>query len=296
MKTKQTNRGKVIVRFGGGLGNQLNNYAVAARLAHESGRRLFKDPSEYLLIRNRKYQLEFFTGPQKTFSCGRFLTIVFLIARVMERLHFRCRFPFLRLFGMQWYASPGVGLDADFSSAAMGEAINCKSRTIYLSGCCHDMRTFAARDELLAAFQPVCPVAFAPGDDSISLHIRRGDYIDWKWALGDVYYRRAIEKMRALVSNPKWYVFSDDIEWCQRHFGDLENAVFMKGDVDHSWRDLIKMSKCQHHVIANSTFSWWGAYLSERKGWTICPDPWLDGVSATPDVLVPKHWLPIASR
>lgn len=281
---------KVIVRIGGGLGNQLNNYAIALQLARASGKDLCKDPSEYLMIWNRKYQLEAFVGPSRVRNCGLGLTVVFLIARIMQRLHFRYTRNFLGIFGLRWCNSDGIGRDAPFAAEICSEEVRTELRSVYLAGCCHDMRTFAPRDVLLRDLKPVVSPDFVCGEDSVSLHIRRGDYLSLNWALNDGYYRRAISEMKKLVSHPQWVLFSDDIEWCKEHYGDLEGAVFVRGDTTNSWIDLVKMSRCRHHIIANSTFSWWGAYLSEGDGYTICPDPWLPGVPSTAGIMVPRGW------
>jgi len=106
--------------------------------------------------------------------------------------------------------------------------------------------------------------------NSVSLHVRRGDYLTNKTNIpqfiGTQYYLDSIQQIQKKVVNPYYFVFSDDISWCKVQFKNLENVTF----VDHntaksSYKDLILMSKCRHNIVANSTFSWWGAWLNKNK-------------------------------
>ena len=284
--------GKVVVHFGGGLGNQLYNYATGLHLAHSTGRLLVKDPSEYLMIWNRRYDLDEFIGPAQSPKSGAFATLVFLVWRVLLQIRFPWTAGFLRCFGVEWRHSPGVLNDSSFTDDLNGAFAKSDKRVLLVSGCCQDMRALVTREEARAVFLPVASVSFDPGPRSVSLHIRRGDYLECKWALDDSYYRNAVNRMKELVGNPKWFVFSDDIEWCRQRYGDIGEVHFVEGDVHHPWKDLVKMSKCRHHIIANSTFSWWAAYLSDQDGYTIYPNPWIKGSPAVKGVLVPDEWLP----
>lgn len=107
--------------------------------------------------------------------------------------------------------------------------------------------------------------------NAVSLHIRRGDYLQPQhWATtGSVcqlpYYQNAIAEMNRRVASPSYYVFSDDIAWVKENIP-LQNAVYIdwnKGE--ESWQDMMLMSHCRHHIICNSTFSWWGAWLDRTK-------------------------------
>lgn len=125
-------------------------------------------------------------------------------------------------------------------------------------------------------------------DNTISLHVRRGDYLklqDSHPCLNLSYYQKALEEF------PPDYpvlVFSDDIEWCKSHFTS-DRFKFMEGNSDLV--DLLTMTKCTHHIIANSSFSWWGAWLSESEGIKIAPEKWFgpSGPQDTED-LIPENW------
>lgn len=118
--------------------------------------------------------------------------------------------------------------------------------------------------------------------DIVSVHIRRGDYLSDKYrqALGDVctemYYNRAMEYMEEKVGHCRFYFFSDDIEWVKEHYH-RRNAVYIESNMFtkyQNWFDMCLMSFCSHHIIANSTYSWWGAWLNPCEKIVIAPEIW----------------------
>ena len=135
-------------------------------------------------------------------------------------------------------------------------------------------------------------------NNSISLHIRRGDYLNIKpddyWQLGgvatDEYYQKCINYIQEHVANPHFYIFSNDIEWCQNNLK-LKNVTFITcNQGKKSWRDLHLMSECRHHIIANSSFSWWGAWLSPYKSGIILHPRWFIRNVETKD-FYPERWI-----
>lgn len=135
---------------------------------------------------------------------------------------------------------------------------------------------------------------------SVSIHVRRGDYVsispDSYYQFGNVatpeYYHKAIDLIKKSIPTPTFYVFSNDIAWCKSEFSN-EKIVFVTCNCrEKSWRDLYLMTICKHHINANSTFSWWGAWLSIYKdGITIVPHDFIRNVS-TPDIY-PDKWYKI---
>lgn len=135
---------------------------------------------------------------------------------------------------------------------------------------------------------------------SISLHVRRGDYTlakEGNIALPLDYYRRAIELVRQRWENPSFFIFSDDIAFARENLPKDICTVFVEGnDDDTSHEDLRLMSACQHHIIANSSFSWWGAWLNPMPDKVVvAPRHWhLSAESDYPDLL-PPTWHAIDS-
>ena len=132
-------------------------------------------------------------------------------------------------------------------------------------------------DELLEGSRPV-----------VSLHARRGDYVKVLMALPAVYYQKAIEYMKTVFSDPVFLVFSDDPEWVMRKL-DIEGNFKYIGDFGRykDYEELVLMSRCSAHIISNSTFSWWGAWLDEKEDKiVVAPKKWFEGQKD----IVPKEW------
>lgn len=117
--------------------------------------------------------------------------------------------------------------------------------------------------------------------ESVCLSIRRGDFFSdknaYKYGMCDIeYYKRAINFMKQIIPNCKFIVFSDNIEWVKNNMTFLkeEGALFEKGS-DPIWEKLRLMYSCKHFIISNSTFSWWGQYLSRNENKiVIAPKIW----------------------
>lgn len=102
--------------------------------------------------------------------------------------------------------------------------------------------------------------------NSISVHVRKGDYSNsFMDILSMDYYQSAISILKEKVKNPVFYIFSDDKEFIRQQFQDLENKVIVTGNTGKdSFMDMYLMSQCKHNIVANSTFSFWGAYLNKN--------------------------------
>lgn len=176
-----------------------------------------------------------------------------------------------------------------------------KTRKPFVKGYWQDERYFSdVKDEVRQSFRfrGIDERNLALGQEmenreSVSIHIRRGDYLKYSfWQVCDPsYFKRAIEYIRSKVENPFFYVFSDDLEW---------SADFMKDTgvdyqiVDHnrgkeSYKDMYLMTKCHHNIIANSSFSWWGAWLGDyRDKIVLRPRGWMKGYEKDP---CPAEWI-----
>lgn len=136
--------------------------------------------------------------------------------------------------------------------------------------------------------------------NSISVHVRRGDYYQSNNInkFGNIttlkYYEKAFEKISTLVENPHYYIFSDDIEWCKKNLKEKNMYFIDENRKENSFIDMYLMSKCDHNIIANSSFSWWGAYLnSNEEKIIIAPSKWLHGQLYSETEIVPDEWIKI---
>ena len=137
-------------------------------------------------------------------------------------------------------------------------------------------------------------------ENAVSLHIRRGDYVvgsdqdPLHYPCDLSYYRRAVEYIARAVPNPRIFVFSDDPGWVQQNL-QLSLPMTMVSHQNHTedFEELHLMSRCRHHIIANSTFSWWGAWLnSNRDKIVVAPKQWYRKESGV-DLRdrVPSEWV-----
>jgi hypothetical protein len=133
--------------------------------------------------------------------------------------------------------------------------------------------------------------------NSVSIHLRRGDYLKSKDldVLDLEYYRKSINLILRKIENPKFFIFSDDIKWVEENLK-VKHAIYLKQNIQHPEKDLIVMSNAKNHIIANSTFSWWGAYLNKsKKKIVIAPKKWFVSKERNKYLsdLLPKEWLKI---
>lgn len=130
--------------------------------------------------------------------------------------------------------------------------------------------------------------------NSVSVHIRRGDYLSDKFlpVCGLEYYISACKYLKNRFTDCTFFVFSDDIAWCKEKLISLD-AVYIEGNVgENSFIDMQLMSYCKHHIIANSTFSWWGAWLGESENSVvIAPSVWTYRNLSEDSGIVPERWV-----
>ena len=102
--------------------------------------------------------------------------------------------------------------------------------------------------------------------NSVSVHVRRGDYLTCGFTVLDVdYYKKAMDYVAKSVKNPHFYVFSNDFDWVRENIkSNYPLTIVDINDESHGYFDLELMRNCKHNIIANSTFSWWGAWLNEN--------------------------------
>lgn len=135
--------------------------------------------------------------------------------------------------------------------------------------------------------------------NAVGIHVRRGDYVSSESAsafhgiCSPEYYRMAIERISRQVDSPTFFVFSDDIEWVKEHI-EIPNAVYVSNDNIADYEELILMSKCKHNIIANSSFSWWGAWLNANQNKiVIAPKQWVTDPRVDTRDAVPEGWIRI---
>ena len=134
--------------------------------------------------------------------------------------------------------------------------------------------------------------------NTVSIHIRRWDYISnqnassWHGTCNNDYYTKAINIIKEQINNPLFIVFSDDIDWVKNNMIFSDNTIFIEWN---KWEDDLRlMYNCGNHIIANSSFSWWGAYLWKNKNKIIiAPSKWLNEINYNTSNILPDNWIKI---
>lgn len=205
------------------------------------------------------------------------------------------------LLGFQAFHDTGAAFDADVVRA---------KGNIYLSGFWQSEKYFDDCADLLRrefAFR-VPPdeenarMLGAIGDgEAVCIHVRRGDYVanpKYNAVHGTCsldYYHQAIEVIRQRVSSPRYFVFSDDPEWAKAHLQIGGSAIYVTHNLGtRNWEDLRLMAACRYFIIANSSFSWWGAWLSEcPQKIVVAPSRWFQDPLRSTAALIPPSWIRI---
>lgn len=139
-------------------------------------------------------------------------------------------------------------------------------------------------------------------NNSVSVHVRRGDYANNE-VINSVhglctleYYIQAFQIISSKIPNPVFYIFSDDMDWTKNSLNILNknyNIIYIDKHKSNPSEDMRFMSYCNHNIIANSSFSWWGAWLNNNsKKIVISPSVWTKNNSSNP-FLIPKSWIKI---
>lgn len=295
----------IIVKLMGGLGNQLFQYAAGRRLAHRHNTELKLDTS-------------FLSNKQKRCTPRRLelehLNIKLVIATPFELATLSGRGNLFVSGFQRLMCVCGVG---QFRSSVCCETVYHYdpryeeiSDNSYLEGYWQSERYFSGIEDVIRdEFTVTSPLNNSnrllleriQSCNSVSVHVRRGDYItnlnvaQYHGTCGIDYYRRSVEIMDRLVDRPQFFVFSDDPEWANQNLGFIPGTVFVTNNgTDCACDDLRLMSTCSHHIIANSSFSWWGAWLGNYAGKKIiAPAQWnlRDDIDTT--YLCPPTWIRI---
>jgi len=140
--------------------------------------------------------------------------------------------------------------------------------------------------------------------DSVSIHIRRGDYVSnarffKKHGLCSLdYYRKSVDHIKRHVKNPVFYIFSDDPDWTKNNMRMNDPCYFVTNNIGRStyYVDMQLMSLCKHNIIANSSFSWWAAWLNKSQNkMIIAPRQWFSRELSQEemDSIIPRNWIKI---
>ncbi len=271
----------VIVRLTGGLGNQMFQYAAGRALADRQGAELLLDTRAF------GHTLAFQAYTRRAYALApfklraRLATAADLNDWPVWVVEAGMRLRFLRPMFRRWHFESAITYDPDMLTL---------HEPVCLVGYWQSERYFSDIADLIRADftlrQPlagtnVSLLELAHSGGSVGLHVRRGDLVSLDKAaqvhgLCSVdYYRRAISLVKDRCPECRFLVFSDDPQWARAELPLDPSAVFVTGNAETPEQDLALMRACKHHIIANSSFSWWAAWLGHSaEQITIAPSPW----------------------
>lgn len=281
----------VVVEIIGGLGNQMFQYALGKRLSLSLKTDMFLDKTGF-----QSYDLHAFGLNQlKTDyrEADHQLLTKFHTPRILQKV--------LRSF----LSSYPLTVKEKFFN--FDPDILRLQGHLYLRGYWQSEKYFSEiRKELLHDFTPkemLSPKATSFSEamkagNSVSLHIRRGDYASNAKTLSVhglqpiSYYVQAAELVAAKVNSPEFFIFSDDIQWAKQNLQFLKNVQFVSENEFPNFVELTLMSHCKHNIIANSSFSWWGAWLNQNsEKIVIGPRKWFAGGKRNTVDILPDSWV-----
>jgi hypothetical protein len=288
----------IITKLKGGLGNQLFQYAIGRQLAFNLNSELKIDVSFFLNTKDatpRDYKLYFY-NINVHFATNKDITKVLgsVFFRSFKRRCWKMGFDF---FHWNYVREDVFGF--------YPEILELKG-DVMLEGYWQSERYFNSirsilLDEirLVNQFETTKFSTFASeiqNCESVAIHIRRGDYVNHPTVnaqfgvINMEYYSNAIVEIAKRLKTPIFYIFSDDIDWCKNNLPTTDAHHFVSGFADYE--ELMLMSSCQHQIIANSSFSWWGAWLNINPNKiVIAPKQWFASPDLDTSNVVPESWI-----
>lgn len=290
----------IITRLEGGLGNQMFQYAMGKVLAIKNHDDLKLDLSifHYLMsdpkITKYKYALGVFpaiTEPAATLWDFKLLAPI-MIPQIAQRWQ--------SIYSASKLGSFKIVKEND--GFTYDPSILQQNGNIFLLGFWQHPRYMALQAsklrKLFTFHQTIQATVESllndiPAASRVSVHVRRGDYLAiGLGACSIAYYKKAAALIKKKVKNPYFIVVSNDIEWARQNLSFLKNVRWIDPKNGSEAIDLCLMSKCHHHIIANSTFSWWGAWLNPHKNKVvIAPQPWFDWPTFKAKTPVLTDWI-----
>lgn len=289
----------VIVHLMGGLGNQIFQYAAGRAVAHRNRTQLKLDVSALERDAARSYRLHHFNIVESIATpddVARFTKRDFW-GRISRRVERYLLPPYRRSVFAQRFDH----FDPDILRLR---------GSVYLTGYWQSEKYFKDIEHLIRqdfTFRhPPDPenqklARIIANTNSVSLHIRRGDYVSnprffRKFGVCSLeYYQNAVAKIAEKTSGPHFFVFSDDIDWARGNLRLQYPLTFVAHNgADKDYEDLRLMSLCRHHIIANSSFSWWGAWLcTYPPKIVIAPQKWFNKADCDTSDLIPGSWIQV---
>ena len=292
----------IISRITGGLGNQMFQYAAGRALALERGSSWRLDISDFTNYNHQQgFELE------RIFHCLVAFASNGDVRGMLGWQHSSLSRKILSRRSMRVLRHKQFIIEPHFH---YWPEINNAPRDCYLSGYWQSEKYFKMYARVIRAdFSFQLPLTNRNAEiaekiaqvNAVSLHVRRGDYASNPKLLAKhgvcplTYYEAAIQYITAHIAAPHFFVFSDDMDWVRANLQIKQPCyyIFHNRGVE-SYNDMRLMSLCRHHIIANSSFSWWGAWLNPSPAKIVlAPQRWFNDYPVNLEDLLPAGWIPL---
>jgi len=294
----------IVVKLMGGLGNQMFQYAFGRSLALKNNTELkldlsfLEDKTHRENFTYRDYELNVFAiqaniASQKEispFQKSRKRKIIdyLLLNLSIKPNNFYLKEPHFNYFAKALSAPKNTYAEGYWQSEKY--FINCRAELL---------NEFFPKEKIVSENKSLADKIHT--ENAVSLHVRRGDYVssahnnNFHGTCDKGYYLKAIELITQKVDNPVFYVFSDEPQWFRENFNiNFPVHVVEQNSGKNSYWDMYLMSQCKHHIIANSSFSWWGAWLNKNEDKiVVAPKNWFRDTSMNTQDLIPSNWIKI---
>jgi len=292
----------IIVSLMGGLGNQMFQYAFGRSLSQRLGCQ-FKLDTSFLDYRPKNSEHTLRSLELNIFAMDVPLADQRELRGFQPVVKSRdvVSYVFRKLFGKPIIMEHGLAFDSAIRIAKDGSYFSgFWQSTEYFDDYAYSIRKdFTFRFPLTHQNKEMADEI--SNSESTSIHVRRGDYLSNASAkqvhgvCTEEYYHTAIKCIKDQVLNPRFFIFSDDPQWAKQTFAEIGDAVFVEQNLQvDQYRDMQLMSLCKHHIIANSSFSWWGAWLNPKGDEiVIAPKKWYMDEKKNQEAsgLIPASWL-----
>lgn len=287
----------VITKLYGGLGNQMFQYAIGRHLAWLNNTKLYLDCSFYQTDYLRKYELSNFNIKASVLSDKKMTLMGINDYYKVNKIE--------KFIYQNIYQKP-LSKITESSISNYQDLLKVYETDIYLEGYWQTENYFKNISEIIKEdFILKIPdkkhfyntLNIVNKSNSVSLHIRRGDYA-YNPTVNNIhglcsieYYKSAMLILKEKKIDPQIIVFSDDMAWCKENLHSLSNKIYYVEDTHENYEDLYLMSRCQHNIIANSSFSWWAAWLNPNPNKiVIAPQKWFKNEEKIENDRLPKEW------
>lgn len=290
----------IVVRLKGGLGNQLFQYAFGYILAKKNNNKLMLDidwfdtEGNVPWLKKRAYELDKFDIPAAHIIKHKKLPIIprFFGSRIIRRASAAMLKQDKIKVGSWLMVSNTVNNDYLKLPKSKNLFLNGyfdNHAAVYLKGYEQDIcRQFKIKETSQSTKELIKQIQSY--NNTTSIHVRRTDQMhETGHKAGLEYYKKAIQYMTEKDPDMRFFVFSDDIEWCKNQFGSYSNCIFATDpDDDDSLRDFAGMMTCKNNIIAYSTYSWWAAMLNRNETKIVITPEFYDSVE-----FLPESWVVI---